>query len=265
MIILNSVRHSESEKNDTDPLSIRQAIDKTMEAFLCKKDENSTLSWLDKSKHNKPLLAAIDHIVNHIDPSTNFKKPTSTKEALQRTEKFEKGMLTFRHYFKDGIQFNFNPDYSQATPSPYYHSLEGQSLYYLDWKLLCPELTLYCYNCRQSGTLLDDCCLEHDRTNWSKSKSLFPIWGHSGLPSMAILMNYKCKKCEMTYTANDGRILASLPSYLRNLYPVDPVYCSGTFHFHRDLSDDLDLLMKTYANASFIGKKLHQKIGIQYT
>jgi hypothetical protein len=48
-------------------------------------------------------------------------------------------------------------------------------------------------------------------------------------------------------------------------YPVDPTYASGGFHLHVDLTDDLELLMKTYANGAFVSKKLHHKIGIQYT
>ncbi len=64
------------------------------------------------------------------------------------------------------------------------------------------------------------------------------------------------------YLANDGRVLMQLDAHLRSLYPVDPKYAEGTFHFHEDLTDDLEVLMKTYANASFGGKKMHEKLGL---
>ena len=65
--------------------------------------------------------------------------------------------------------------------------------------------------------------------------------------------------------ANDGGLLSTLPSSLSQIYPADPRYCSGTFHFDLDLSDDFEALMKSYANASFMAKKLLRKLGMTYT
>jgi hypothetical protein len=78
-------------------------------------------------------------------------------------------------------------------------------------------------------------------------------------------MTYKCPACGVIRGANDGQILAILPAHIRQIYPCDPKYCHGTFHFNVDLTDDLELLMCTYANASFVGKKLGRKLGLQYT
>ena len=66
------------------------------------------------------------------------------------------------------------------------------------------------------------------------------------------------------YLANDGRILSQLDPHIREPYKVDPKYAEGTFHFDIDLTDDLELLMKTYANGSFVGKKMHRKLGLKY-
>ena len=77
-------------------------------------------------------------------------------------------------------------------------------------------------------------------------------------------MNYKCEACGSNYLANDGRILAQLDAHIRSAYPVDPKYAEGTFHFHIDLTNDLEVLMKTYASGSSVGKKIHRKLGLSY-
>jgi hypothetical protein len=46
---------------------------------------------------------------------------------------------------------------------------------------------------------------------------------------------------------------------------VLPKYASGHFHIHQDLSDDLEILMKTYASGKFISTKLHRKMGVVFT
>ena len=67
------------------------------------------------------------------------------------------------------------------------------------------------------------------------------------------------------YAANDGRLLSLLPAHVRSTYPVDPIYATGSFHLHKDLTFDLEILMKTYANAQFVSNKLYKKIGAEYT
>jgi hypothetical protein len=48
-----------------------------------------------------------------------------------------------------------------------------------------------------------------------------------------------------------------LDAHVRSLHPVDSKYAEWTFHFHVDLTDNMKVLMKTYANASYVGKKMH--------
>jgi hypothetical protein len=136
---------------------------------------------------------------------------------------------------------------------------------YLDWKLLSPRVELACWNCLESGVPKAGCWLRHDRSNFSKSKALFPVWTGSGRPTLSVLMNYKCELCSRMYLANDGRILMQLDAHLRSTYPVDPKFAEGTFHLNIDLTDDLEVLMKTYANGSFVGKKIHRKLGLEYS
>ena len=78
-------------------------------------------------------------------------------------------------------------------------------------------------------------------------------------------MHYKCTECRLTIAANDGRILMSLPPHVRVAYPVEPKYASGTFHFHEDLSSEVEVLMKTYANARFVSNCLYREMCKQYT
>jgi hypothetical protein len=78
-------------------------------------------------------------------------------------------------------------------------------------------------------------------------------------------MNYKCESCNTCYAANDGRLLSVLPRDVAAAYPVLPRYASGQFHLHTDVLDDMELLMKTYANGKFVSSKLHRKLGVVYT
>jgi hypothetical protein len=142
-------------------------------------------------------------------------------------------------------------DVSNEPPSPHYHALEGQSIVNVDWKLAFPKVELLCYNCKHFRNTATH--LLHNRTNFSKRKQLFPIWSHSGLPTTwCVVMNYKCESCDTNCQANDGRLLSLLPPDVAGAYPVLPRYASGQFHLHRDVSDDVELLMKILLAKSFM-------------
>jgi hypothetical protein len=79
-------------------------------------------------------------------------------------------------------------------------------------------------------------------------------------------MHYKCEHCKTLYVANDGRLLSVLLPDVASAYPVFLRYPYGQFHLHTDVSDDLDLLMRTYANGKkFVSSKLCRKLGVAYT
>jgi hypothetical protein len=171
----------------------------------------------------------------------------------------------YLQFFPSGsCEFTFPPDDAFTTASPNYHILERQSFLYVDWKLMFPRLEMLCPVCLVQGK---KCNLytETHKTNIGKDKTLFPIWGHRGIPTWAVLTRYKCVRCKSTLLANDARLLFSLPAHVRSAYPVQPKYATGTFHFHQDLTFDLELLMRTYANARFVSNKLFRKLGQQYT
>jgi hypothetical protein len=161
-------------------------------------------------------------------------------------------------YFPPGTcTCTFPPDTSDdsSTPSRCCQFVAGESfLVHLDWKLISPKVELHCFNCLQAGIAKVDCWLKHDRSNFSKSKALFPVWTGAGRPTLSVLMNCRCDGCRSLHLANDGRILAQIDTHIREPHKVDPKHAEGTFHFHIDLTDDPEVLMKTCANGSHVGK-----------
>jgi hypothetical protein len=240
--------------------SIREVLD---DALGSATNQDQELKWLEKTKYSKAMTLAIDTILKKFE----HRKSSKIEDPLPTTSNFSEAMKMYHCYFPPGTcTYTFPPDISDdsSTPSPYYHFIAGESFIYLDWKLISPKVELYCFNCLQAGIAKVDCRLKHDRSNFSKSKALFPVWTGAGRPTLSVLMNYRCDSCSSLYLANDGRILAQIDAHIREPYKVDPKYAEGTFHFHIDLTDDLEVLMKTYASGSYVGKKMHRKLGIQY-
>jgi hypothetical protein len=141
------------------------------------------------------------------------------------------------------------------------------SFLYVDWKLMFPRLEVLCPVCLVQGKKCN-LYMETRKTTIAKDKSLFPIWaiwGHRGIPTWTVLTRYKCVSCKLTLLTNDALLLFSLPAHVQSLYPVQPKYGTGTFHFHQDLTFNLELLMRTYANARFVSNRVFRKLGQQYT
>ena len=163
--------------------------------------------------------------------------------------------------------FKFPVELSNS-PSPHYHQLQGCSFVYLDWQLCWPQLVLPCPCCAdkvaRGATPHSDSKLVHDRTNLLKNRSLFPIWTPSGSVIYAVVMTYKCQKCNKHVKANDGRLLHLLDAHVRDTYPVLPRYAHGQFHFNTELSDIVDSVMKTYGNAEFVSRQMVAQQGRFY-
>ena len=248
-----------ASKNHADPTSLRREMDARMKNL----EKGEDYQWVLKNKYPVAIGLMADFICSLFE----HRKHTTTTTPLPATVATHDAIRNYRQFFSPGsLSFTFPMDVNDQNndPSPSYHLLEGETILHVDWKLAFPSVELLCYNCKASNEKADR-HLVHDRTNFSKKKSLFPIWSHSGLPTWCVLMNYKCEYCKTCYTANDGRLLSLLPSDVASTYPVLPRYASGLFHLHRDLSDDVDSLMKTYANGKFVSTKLHRKMGIVFT
>lgn len=218
-------------------------------------------SWVGTKKYPKVVGLMVDYICTLFE----HRKPSSTAASMPSTFALDNAMDTYRQFFIEGsLVFTFPKEVSSFSPSPFYHALEGTTIYHVDWKLAFPSIELLCFECKNIKSGTSNQYLVHDRTNFSKNKSLFPLWTNTGLPSWCVLMNYHCEKCKTTYAANDGRLLAMLQPHVSSCYPVLPIFASGPFHFHQDFSDDLDSLMKTYANAKFVSERMHRKMGLSF-
>jgi hypothetical protein len=244
-----------------DPTSLRRVLDERMKKLG---SEGNDYCWLDEKKYPATIGLMVDYIATLVE----HRKPTSTAAPAPETVAKNEALQKYRAFFRKGsFDFTFPIDINEENepnpnPSPHYHSLEGQTILYVDWKLAYPKVELICYNCKHYHD--KKVHLVHDRTNFSKRRTLFPIWTHSGLPTWCVLMNYKCEFCKTAYAANDGRLLSVLPAPVAAAYPVLPRYAAGQFHLHRDLSDDVEQLLRTYASGKFVSGKLHRKLGVVY-
>ena len=246
-----------------NPTAIREAVDDRLRQLH---GENcDRLSFIHKASYPTYIGLAVDYVLS----TFRHNKSISTGPGLPTTSIFIQAYENYRAFFPPGsVGFTFPTDFNPTNPnpktsSPLYSFLEGQSIIHLDWKLIAPSCKLNCPHCARERAMVP---LDHDRTNWSKNKTLFPIWGNKGMPTWCIFMNYKCTRCEATIPANDQQLLQNLPPLVRSLYPVHPRYAgSRSYHLHQDLTFDLELLLKTYANAKFFSEKLFKRIGQQYT
>ena len=259
-------------KNLADGASLRAQLQRSFETYNAKlKDaEAATTNECLKDETTK-YPKAMGFMVDYICEQSKHWKHADTDKDVPVTETMRTAKSNYRQFFAKGsLTFTFPPDTEEnpSGPCPDYHMLEGSSLLYVDWKLAFPGVPLLCPNpsCSHKHPNPDDRPqLFHERTNYSKRKSLFPVWNHAGLPAWCIIMTYKCQTCDNLYQANDGRILAGLPPPVRRAYPVLPKYATGTFHLHRDFTDDMEPAMRTYANGKFVSEKLYRKMHIDYT
>jgi hypothetical protein len=243
-----------------NPTNLRREIDKRMQLFI----EGENFGFIQNKRYPPAVGLMIDYIIDLI----KVKRPIATQAPISLTLETIEATNRYRQFFKEGnLFFEFPGEFNEqnSTPSPYYHSLEGQRFYYVDWKRAYPSVPLYCFECKYNSNEKVDCHLLHDRHSWSKNKTLFPIWTVSGVPTWCVLAKYTCPKCKSKFEANDARLLWLLDADVSNSYPVLPNYANGTFHFHKDLTDLMDGFMRTYGNGSWFGKQLYRQMGVQYT
>jgi len=135
------------------------------------------------------------------------------------------------------------PPSPTAINNPQYHSIVGQRLLHVEWNqtfginIGCPDR-----NCKG--------VLKNDRTNYSKNKTLFPLFGLDGPPAWCIIMKMTCQCCKRQFDSNSPEVLLSLPAYASNQYPVETKFAltNHSFHLTREATNVLDSLMLTYGN-----------------
>ena len=225
-------------------------------------DDDDT-DWVKSCRAPSSLALAVKYIVSSFT-GDGRKKDSSGK--LPETLAFKESYDNYCHFFKPGTcHFQFPVDWcvdlqNPCPPSPAYDSIQGQSFIYLDWHLIHPEFALPCPHCARNGK---NGHLVHDRSNFGKSKTLFPIWNENGIPTWSVIMVYKCDTCPGRVKANDGQLL-HLPPYLASMYPVLPRYATGDFHLNHGVSNLLEHAMLTYGNPGWVSRSMFQNMGDFY-
>lgn len=262
---LNSVSDS---SNTTIDLNMISAITLQTEISNCMQSETleEKYKWATKSTMKAPMAIAL--AINQIVERFKHRRPKKVDGLMQSTDAFANSYNIFRTIFPTGkAEFHFPVvDPSVGAVDPVYHAIEGQSFFYLDWELIClpQELKIPCFQCKLRG---QTSFLVHDRTNFGRTRSLFPLWrGDSGVTSWCVVMYYicPCSTCKTYFAANDGRVLSLLPAWLRQQYPVAPSYATGSFHLDETYTDLLESLMVTSANASVLAKLMFRKYNKAY-
>jgi len=177
-------------------------------------------------------------------------------EVMERVVR-AKNKETFAEYF-DGVTMTVPASVGQHD-NPHYHSIVVQKLLLVDWvkafgiQVPCPDS-----NCQG--------VLKNERTNYSKNKTLFPIFGVDGPPSWCMVMKMSCPCCRRDFSANEAAVLLTLPAHVAQHYPVETKYAltSHSFHLDRNATNILDNIMVTYTNGELCSRLLYSSINRTY-
>jgi hypothetical protein len=142
---------------------------------------------------------------------------------------------------------------------PHYHSIVGQKLLLVDWKRT-HGVEIPCTTPTCTGIF------KNDRTNFSKNKTLFPVFNIASPPSWAMVMLMVCPCCKRRVYANDSEVLCQLPDYVAASYPVDNKYAMATksCQVAKNATDVFDHLMTTYGNGDLCSRLLYNAINKSY-
>ncbi len=241
----------ENDKDDTtmDASTLRKVLDRKMLA-----DDKKP-----RAEQQKQIPEPIIFMMQYIQSLFPEKFKRGSNE-IPDTDRANNAMKWYQRHFKNGTAtFTFPCDDKSTKPSPFYHSIEGMKVIFLNWELMVPGLELGCTNPECSG------CLIRTRSDFSKRRTLLPIFEFGGDITWANIMNYSCNQCGRHVSGTDGRLLQSLPSHIRQEYPVDPRFASNQdFHLSRTFSDWLRELVVTDASGDKIAKSVAKKQGTQY-
>ena len=151
------------------------------------------------------------------------------------------------------------PPSPTAATNPHYHSIVGQRLLCVDWHQVC-GVNIGCPDRKCKGAL------KNDRSDFSKNKTLFPLFGLDGPPTWAIVMKLVCPCCKRSFDANSQEILLSLPAHMANQHPVETKFAlpNHSFHMSREATTALDSLILTHANGEMCSDLLCRSINTTY-
>ena len=216
---------------------------------------------------NKSLPVAIALLFDYINDQTRISYRSKTgKEPSGDETTFTIGFaetLSERHkYFAPNTCIFTFPKDPSSHPFQHYHSIEGMSIFSLDWEAMFPGMQLpRCMEIGCGGILV------HDRSNFSKNKKLFPVFTTGGIVMWGSFMTYKCLQCQTSFNGNDGCFLAKLDDDIADAYPVEPRYALANYRFHlsTDLTEDLRSTMLSNGSGDSFCAKLHHYQGHRFS
>jgi len=168
-----------------------------------------------------------------------------------------KDQQAFGNYFS-GLTMMV-PHSKVAINNPQYHSIVGQKLLLVDWIKAC-GVDVPCPDANCNGHL------NNVRTNFSKNKTLFPIFSLESAPAWCMVMKMTCSSCRRDFNSNDAAVLLTLPPHVAQLYPVDSKYAlsNHSCHLAKTATNILDSIMLTYANGELCSRLLYNTINRDY-
>jgi hypothetical protein len=224
--------------------------------FFCKEVDSKMTQKIPRQANACKAPVPFLIVVNKILEQIAHKKSTRYNDALPGTMSFVAAYERYMTMFGESSTFTIPKSIREDNPNPCYHSIEGAQYIHLDWKLRHPNLVLHCVSCGSSN-------LRRERNEYNNHGHLQAILDSKN-EIWVNVVSLTCEDCEVRFDTNDGRLLASLPAYIRNEYPVDPRYTSGMVHLSRDLSDELYDEMKSYSSAPAFSRKLYGRKSSQY-
>jgi hypothetical protein len=224
---------------------LRKELDRQMELMDPPKEAEKDLG---------PPLAFVT-LINIIQAQFKHKKSTDTQKALPTTLNFKDAYQRYELFFPNGkMVFRIPEEEKGETPSPHYHSMVGNQYCHMDLKLSDPDVDLRCYGCNNP--------LQFNRCEYKHNGTLHRIM-HDKNEVWASYVTYRCTSacCDVSLIrSNDGRLMASLPAYIRNEYPVAPEYALDRYwHVSRDMSEQLSEYMLTQSSADVFVKNIYRR------
>jgi hypothetical protein len=192
-----------AEKSEAAPVPVPDSLASDLCDELSRCVGKGSDAWAETCSAPTAIALLMDYIVRQFE----HRRPKSTK--LPTTESFLSARNRYHTFFPaETCIFTF-PKCFDNSLSPQYHAITGQSIFYLDWQLSHPQATLCCFDCKSTTSTL-----QHDRTNFSKNRNLFPVWLPQGIAMWGSVMVYECTECGARYAANNSRLLSLLPAHI---------------------------------------------------
>jgi len=240
---------------DALALELRLELERRLEALG---NDTSGITRLSKLVAQCSAPPAIALLFDYISSETIVKFANDCNTETRRVAFANSLEKRHRFFPGDTAFFTFPRDALSPNPHPRYHAIEGCKIFILDWEAQNPGVKLFCPCCNSQ--------LQRLRTNFSHHKTLFPIFPTNGIPMWGSYMVYKCFSCRVQFTGNSSSILAGLPPYIANQYPVEVRYAATNMRFHLsiDSTDELESRILSVASGESYSKKLFRCQGKQY-